>query len=55
VKVLGKQISHHIEEKEAELFPEVEKSKMDLNALGRRMAERKAELLRQVAEKGEMR
>ena len=55
VKVLGEQIRHHIEEEEAELFTEVENSEMDLNALGRRMAERRTELLQQVVEEGETR
>jgi hypothetical protein len=55
VKVLGEQISHHVEEEEGELFPEVEDSKMDLNALGRRMAERKTELVQQLAQEGETR
>ena len=46
VKVLGEQVSHHIEEEEDELFPEVESSDLDLEALGQKMAARKAELLK---------
>jgi hypothetical protein len=45
VKVLGEQVSHHIEEEEDELFPEVESSELDLEALGKKMADRKAQLL----------
>ena len=55
VKVLGEQISHHVEEEESELFPEVEGSEMDLKALGQRMADRKTELLKQLAAEGEIR
>jgi hypothetical protein len=47
VKVLGEQVSHHIEEEEGELFPEVESSELDLDALGKQMAERKAALLKE--------
>ena len=55
VKVLGEQVSHHVEEEESELFPEVEGSEMDLQALGQRMADRKTELLKQLAAEGEIR
>ena len=47
VKVLGEQVSHHIEEEEDELFPEVESSELDLEALGKKMAERKVALLKE--------
>jgi hypothetical protein len=53
VKVLGEQVMHHIEEEEAELFPEVERSELDIEALGAKMAERKAVLFTSLAEKGE--
>ena len=41
VKVLQEQVLHHVEEEEGELFPQVEASELDLEALGRKMAERK--------------
>jgi iron-sulfur cluster repair protein YtfE (RIC family) len=44
VKVLAEQIDHHVEEEEKEMFPKVRRSSLDLDALGRKMAARKAEL-----------
>jgi hemerythrin superfamily protein len=45
VKVLGDQVRHHVEEEEDELFPDVRETDLDLDALGKRMAARKAELI----------
>ena len=42
--VLGESIDHHGKEEQNEMFPKVRKTKLDLNALGEQMAQRKAEL-----------
>ena len=45
VKVLGEYIAHHVKEEEKELFPKVQQSALDLDALGDELSARKAELL----------
>jgi hemerythrin superfamily protein len=50
VKVLQEQIEHHVEEEEKRgegLFSQARKAEIDLDAVGERMAERKAELMAQ--------
>lgn len=49
VKVLSEQIEHHVEEEEKEMFPKLQKTDMDMRALGLRMAERKKELMSSTA------
>ena len=44
VIVLGEYIDHHIKEEHDELFPKVRKAKVDIEALGVEMMERKLEL-----------
>ena len=45
IRVLGEMLKQHIKEEEEELFPELEPAKMDLEAFGKELAERKQELL----------
>ena len=52
VTVLGEQIQHHVKEEEGELFPKVRETRLDLKALGKEMAERKAELIALLADAG---
>lgn len=45
LKVLGEQVRHHVEEEETELFPACREAGLDLDALGAKLAARKAELM----------
>ncbi len=45
IRVLGEMVKQHIKEEEEELFPELQSSKMDVGAVGKELAKRKAELM----------
>jgi len=48
VTVLKEMIEHHVEEEEKEYFPQVQKTEMDLKAIGEQLAERKGELMEEM-------
>lgn len=50
IRVLGEMVKQHIKEEEEELFPEIESAEMDLDVLGKELAERKDELMSEMAE-----
>jgi hemerythrin superfamily protein len=50
VKVLGEYVNHHVEEEQNQIFPKVEKAKVDLEEIGAQIAQRKDELVEELME-----
>jgi hypothetical protein len=50
VTVLQEMIEHHVEEEEKEYFPQVQKTEMDMKAIGEQLAERKEELMSEMGD-----
>jgi len=48
IRVLGEMVKQHIKEEEEELFPELQPAKIDLEAFGKELAERKEELMSEI-------
>jgi hemerythrin superfamily protein len=44
IKVMKEYVNHHVNEEQRKMFPRAKRAQLDLEALGRELAERKAEL-----------
>jgi hemerythrin superfamily protein len=48
IRVLSEMVKQHIKEEEEELFPELQSTKMDLDTVGKELAERRKELMMEI-------
>lgn len=52
VQVLRAYVHHHVQEEQDKMFPRIRKAKLDLEALGETILDRKGELMTEVEDKG---